>query len=180
MKRKMRFGKRTLLAMIASSVLVLGAIDTLSAAQTQVAAPSAQAPAPAAKPTAARQPVRVVPNLTPNREYMYYAGIWGVDSLRVRYTESGEMIRFSYRVVDPAKAEQLNDKKAEPALYDPQAGVKLVVPQMEKVGKLRQSSTPIAGKQYWMAFSNSGRRVRPGHRVSVEIGQFHAINLLVE
>jgi len=180
MKRKMRFGKRTLLAMITSSVLVLGAIDTLSAAQTQVAAPSAQAPAPAAKPTAARQPVRVVPNLTPNREYMYYVGIWGVDSLRVRYTESGEMIRFSYRVVDPAKAEQLNDKKAEPALYDPQAGVKLVVPQMEKVGKLRQSSTPIAGKQYWMAFSNSGRRVRPGHRVSVEIGQFHAINLLVE
>jgi len=51
---------------------------------------------------------------------------------------------------------------------------------MEKVGQFRQSSTPIAGKSYWMAFSNSGRRVRPGDRVSVEIGQFHAINLDVE
>jgi hypothetical protein len=45
---------------------------------------------------------------------------------------------------------------------------------------LRQSSTPTAGTSYWMAFSNSGRRVRPGHRVNVEIGPFHAMNLLVE
>jgi len=90
------------------------------------------------------------------------------------------MIRFTWRVLDAAKAAPLNDKKAEPLLYDPQAQVKLVVPQMEKVGQLRQSSTPIAGRSYWMAFSNSGRRVRPGDRVSVEIGQFHAINLVVE
>lgn len=90
------------------------------------------------------------------------------------------MIRFTYRVVDPVKAAPLNDSRAEPALYDPQVGVKLVVPQMEKVGKLRQSSTPIAGKSYWMAFSNVGRRVRPGDRVSIEIGPFRAINLAVE
>jgi hypothetical protein len=111
---------------------------------------------------------------------MYYQAVWGVDSFKIKYTESGEMIRFTWRVVDPVKAAQLNDKKAEPFLYDPQARVKLVVPQMEKVGQLRQSSTPIAGKSYWMAFSNSGRRVRPGDRVSIEIGQFRAINLVVE
>jgi transcription elongation factor len=58
--------------------------------------------------------------------------------------------------------------------------VKLVIPEMEKVGKLRQSSTPIAGRSYWMAFSNSGRRVRPGDRVDVQIGHFHAENLVVE
>jgi len=111
---------------------------------------------------------------------MYYQGAWGVDSLRVKYTESGEMIRFNYRVVDPAKAAALSDKKAEPSLIDPQAGVKLVVPEMEKVGKLRQSSTPIAGQSYWMAFSNVGRRVRPGDHVIVEIGHFHADGLVVE
>jgi len=181
MTRTITIGKATLLAMlVVGSVGVLGGQDKLSPQSSPSAAPPAQAPATAAKPTAVRPAVRVVPNQTPNREYMYYAGIWGVDSLRVKYTESGEMIRFTYRVVDPAKAAQLNDKKAEPALYDPQAGVKLVVPQMEKVGQLRQSSTPKAGMQYWMAFSNSGRRVRPGHRVSVEIGNFHANNLLVE
>jgi len=111
---------------------------------------------------------------------MYYEGVWGVDSLKVKYTESGEILRFSYRIVDPDKAAPLNDKKVEPSLIDPQAGVKLSVPQMEKVGKLRQSSTPIAGQSYWMAFSNSGRRVKPGHRVTVEIGHFRAEGLVVE
>jgi hypothetical protein len=141
-------------------------------------AQSTQSSSPAV-PAKAGAPVRYVPNLSKRAE-MYYLGVWGVDELKVKYTESGEIVRFSYRVLDPAKAAPLNDKKAEPFLVDPQAGIKLVVPQMEKVGQLRQSSTPIAGKSYWMAFSNSGRRVRPGDRVSVEIGQFHAINLAVE
>ena len=90
---------------------------------------------------------------------MYYQGMWGVDSLRVKLAESGELVRFDYRVLDPEKAAALNDKKAEPELDDAEAGVKLVVPQMEKVGKLRQSSTPKAGMTYWMAFSNPTRAV---------------------
>ena len=90
------------------------------------------------------------------------------------------MIRFSYRILDAEKAKALNDKQTEPSLIDPQAGVKLVVPQMEKIGQLRQSSTPMPGKQYWMAFSNKGRLVRPGHRVDVQIGSFRAEGLVVE
>ena len=89
---------------------------------------------------------------------MYCVGVWGVDSFNVKAAESGELIRFSWRVVDAARAKPLNDKRVEPILIDPQAGVKLVVPTMEKVGQLRQSSTPEAGKSYWMAFSNPGRR----------------------
>ena len=111
---------------------------------------------------------------------MYYEGVWGVGELRVKTAESGELIRFNYRVLDPVKAAALNDKKAEPELLDPQAGVKLVVPQMEKVGKLRQSSTPKPGMVYWMAFSNPTRAVKPGHRVDVVIGRFRANNLEVE
>ena len=110
----------------------------------------------------------------------YYALIWGVDTLSVKSAESGEIIRFTYRVIDPEKAKTLNDKKNEPSLIDPGAGIKLVVPSMEKVGKLRQSSAPEAGKVYWMAFSNKGRLVKPGHRVNVVIGQFRADGLLVE
>jgi len=139
----------------------------------------AQAPAPANPVPAAVRTNNLAKNF-PMRAQMYYQGVWGVDSLTVKYTESGEIIRFSYRVVDPDKAVALNDKKVEPALIDPQAGVKLVVPQMEKIGKLRQSSTPIAGKLYWMAFANGGRRVRPGDRVIVEIGHFRAEGLVVE
>ena len=145
--------------------------------------PAVMAQSPAQTPAPAHPAAVVRTHLAkhvPMQALRYYEGIWGVDSLTVKYTESGEIIRFNYRVVDPGKAATLNDKKVEPSLIDPQAGVKLVIPEMEKVGKLRQSSTPIAGKQYWMAFSNSGRRVRPGDRVDIVIGSFHANGLVVQ
>jgi len=172
-------GKWPLLALIASSVLALGQFEALSAQAPSSTPPSAQAAATATPAPAVAAKAPSLAGLS-RRANMYYEGVWGVDSLKVKYTESGEMIRFTYRVVDPDKAAPLNDKKIEPALMDPQAGVKLSVPQMEKVGKLRQSSTPIAGQSYWMAFSNSGRRVKPGHRVTVEIGHFRAEGLVVE
>ena len=112
---------------------------------------------------------------------MYYQGVWGVDSFRVKWAESGELVRFSWRVVDPDKAAVLNDKKAEPTLIDPQAGVSLVVPEVSNVGKMRQASaSPEAGRSYWMAFSNVGRRVKRGDRVIVVIGKFRAEGLVVE
>jgi hypothetical protein len=111
---------------------------------------------------------------------MYYQDVWGIDDVFVRSTESGELVRFSYRILDPQRAAQLNDKKAQPTLVDPQAGVSLVIPSLEKVGQLRQSSTPEAGKNYWMAFSNPRKTVKKGDRVTVVIGQFHAVGLVVE
>jgi hypothetical protein len=110
----------------------------------------------------------------------YYQVKFGVDSLSVRTAESGLMIRFDYRVVDPDKAKLLNDKKAEPLLLDSKAHVQLVVPTMDKIGQLRQSSVPEAGKTYWMVFSNKEKLVKPGHRVSVVVGEFRADGLLVQ
>jgi len=114
------------------------------------------------------------------RAELQYKLVWGVDSFTVKWTESGEIIRFSYRVLDADKARQLNDKKATPSLIDPRAGVQLVIPDLEQVGQLRQSSTPVAGKAYWMAFSNKGRLVKRGDRVNVVIGNFHADGLVVD
>jgi hypothetical protein len=103
-----------------------------------------------------------------------------VDSLAVKWGESGEVIRFTYRVLDADKARVLNDKKFEPSLVDPQAGVKLVVPALENVGQLRQSAPPEEGKSYWMVFSNKGRLVKRGDHVNVVIGAFHADGLVVD
>ena len=111
---------------------------------------------------------------------MYYRLVWGVDSLNVKWAESGEMIRFTYRVLDPSKAKILSDKRFEPSLVDEKAGVKLVVPMMDKVGKLRQTSTPEEGKTYWMLFSNKGGYVKRGDHVNVDIGNFHAKGLEVD
>ncbi|HWC16418.1 MAG TPA: hypothetical protein VG498_05365 [Terriglobales bacterium] len=116
----------------------------------------------------------------PKRATNFYQLFWGVDSLAVKSVEAGEMIRFTYRVVDADRAKPLNDKKIDPFLIDEKARVKLVVPSLEKVGQLRQSNTPEAGKTYWMAFSNKGRLVRPGDQVNVVIGNFRANGLVVQ
>jgi hypothetical protein len=115
-----------------------------------------------------------------NHAENYYFLRWGVDSFSVKLAESGEMVRFSWRVLDPVKAAALNDKKAKPALIDPRARVSLEVPSMEKVGQLRQTGTPEEGRKYWMAFSNRGRPVKSGDRVTVVIGNFRVDGLLVE
>lgn len=115
----------------------------------------------------------------PDQAERYYRLVWGVQALNVKWVESGEIIKFTYEIVDADKAKALNDKKAEPHLVDPKAGVALVVPSLEKVGQLRQSSTPISGRVYWMAFSNKGRLVKRGDHVNVVIGPFHAEGLVV-
>ena len=157
--------KSILLAgVLAGSILVSGA--------------GAQSAAPAANPVATGSQYQT--QRFSRRAELHYGLGWGVDSLTVRYTESGEVIRFSYRVLDADKARILNDKKLEPSLIDPQAGVKLVIPELEKVGKLRQTGTTEEGKVYWMAFSNKGRHVKRGDRVNVVIGNFHADGLVVD
>jgi hypothetical protein len=103
-----------------------------------------------------------------------------VDTLTVKYAESGEVIRFSYRVLDVDKAKPLHEKILEPILIDPKAGVSLSIPALEKIGKLRQTGTPVTGRSYWMAFSNKGRLVKRGDLVNVVIGQFRAEGLRVE
>lgn len=120
------------------------------------------------------------PSRFSRRAELHYSLVWGVDSLSVKWAESGEVIRFSYRVIDAAKAATLNDKKLEPLLIDPQSRVSLVIPSLEKVGKLRQTNTPEAGRSYWMGFSNKGRAVKRGDRVTVTIGQFKAEGLVVD
>jgi hypothetical protein len=164
--------------------LLLPAVLACSLVSSNVfsqSSPDQPAPAaPAGKPAHVALPRRYGQNRMAPKARQYYTLIWGVDSLSVKSVESGEIIRFSYRVVDVDKAKSLNNKKNEPSLIDPAAGVKLVVPQLEKIGKLRQSSTPQPGKVYWMAFSNRGGLVKPGHRVDVVIGEFRAQGLIVQ
>jgi hypothetical protein len=142
--------------------------------------PPAASPAPAATPASAGSPAAHEPSHFPKREQSYYQLFFGVDSIAAKAVESGELIKFSYRVLDAEKARPLNEKTNEPVMFDPAINAKLIVPSLEKVGQLRQSSTPEAGKSYWMAFSNPGRVVKRGDRVSVTIGQFHIEGLVVE
>jgi hypothetical protein len=164
-------------ASLLATLLVSGIVAGTSLAQSP---PSKDKPAASAAKaaTAAQSPYH--PSRFPKRAELHYSLMWGVDTLSVKWAESGEMIRFSYRVLDADKARALNDKNSVPSLVDWRAGASLVVPSLEQVGQLRQSENPVAGKSYWMAFSNKGRLVKRGDHVDVVIGQFRANDLVVD
>jgi len=141
------------------------------------AAPNGTQGAPAGGPKGARH---TPPERFARHAEHYYRMVWGIDSLVVQWAESGDVVKFTYHVLDAKRAVVLGDKKYEPSLEDPQAGVKLVVPAMENIGKLRQSGVPEGDKSYWVVFSNKGRPVKRGHHVNVVIGPFRANNLVVD
>jgi hypothetical protein len=147
---------------------------------TASSAPAQSAPENSANTVKASVPVHYKPNQPAKRAGEYFGLIWGVEGLSVKAVESGALIRFSYRVLDPGKAGILNDKKVDAFLVAPALGVRLSIPSLEKVGQLRQGATEEAGKSYWMAFSNPRRTVKRGDHVNIVIGQFHADGLVVE
>jgi hypothetical protein len=159
--------------------ILLVALATTPAALAQAATqPGAAKQSPTPAGHLARS--RYMPDRFAGKAGRYYRAVWGVDDLSVKLVESGELLRFNWRVLSPERAAVLSDKRLEPALIDPEAGVSLVVPAMEKIGKLRQGTPPVEGKSYWMTFSNKGRKVKRGDRVNVVIGAFHADGLVVD
>jgi hypothetical protein len=149
----------------------------------QAAAATKQAAAAQTAPKTA-PPARKVTRFRAQRESTkargHYMSTWGVDKMTVNYTASGNLIRFSYRVSDPERAKTLGDKHNAAYLLGVRSHAVLQVPVMDKVGALRQAAPPEAGREYWMVFSNKGNLVRPGDRVNVMIGAFHADGLMVE
>ena len=176
--------------LVCAWLALAGVLAAATASAQTKAKPTDGTQAPATQPAKGVQPeaqAKRAPKVSPyhpnrlaGRAGDYYRLVWGVDDLGVKWGESGEVIRFTYRVLDADKARMLNEVRNEPSLIDPQAGVRLVVPSMENVGQLRQSTPPENGKSYWMVFSNKGRLVKRGHHINVVIGQFQANGLVVD
>lgn len=106
--------------------------------------------------------------------------MWGINITTVRLVSSDWMLQFKYRVTDPEKARSLLDHQAKPYLTDKPSGAMLAVPAMENVGELRQVSSLVTGRDYFIIFGNANKVVRRGNRVNVQIGAFHADDLVVE
>jgi hypothetical protein len=104
---------------------------------------------------------------------------WGVELISVQLVSAGYMLEFRYRVLDAAKAKPLFERQTHPVMIDEATGTQLIVPAPAKVGPLRSSDPPQAGRVYWMFFANPGKLVKPGNRVSIVIGDFRASGLVV-
>jgi hypothetical protein len=106
---------------------------------------------------------------------------WGIRILGIRQSANGYMLDFRYQVLDPEKASLLMNRKEKPFLIDQTSGAKFIVPNMPKVGPLRQTSLkPLAGRHYFILFANPGKFVKSGNKVTVVIGDFREENLVVE
>ncbi len=158
---------------------VAGALLASSARAETHARPTASPAAPAATAPGRKRSPYKPENVTLGAR-KYYAATLGVDELKVRRTNAGNLIRFSYRVVDPDKARSLGDRQAAPYLIGHTSRAMLQVPVMDKVGPLRQAARAEAGKEYWMVFSNKGDVVKTGERVSVVFGKLRVDGLRVE
>jgi len=183
MVSKLKLGQKlVLLAGMITTAIVIPAV--LSQAAQGKDKP--EVAAPVSSPTSSPAPVSVHPASTPAsdtrspRADRMYQLLWGIKDMHVRETASGSIIRFSYRIVDPAKAKVLNDPKLNPVLIDSNSGDKLTIPETENAGKLRQVADPEEGREYWMVFLNNNRFVRPGSKVDIKIGTFRADGLVVE
>jgi hypothetical protein len=150
----------------------------IGAAQAATPAhPASAAPAPKAASTGGSPYVRSTQSETAAARY---AIEWGVSDMKVRLTSQGTLVRFTYHVVDAAKAKALGDKAAAPKMFNPRTHAELQIPVMEKIGELRQTTGFESGKDYWMVFSNSGGLVKSGDRVALRAGTFYVEGLLVE
>jgi hypothetical protein len=106
---------------------------------------------------------------------------WGLKILRVRLTASGYMLDLRYQVIDPEKASPLLDRKVKPYLIDQATGAKMQVPNMPKVGSLKQRVAEAdTEKTYFILFGNSRGIVRQGSLVTLILGELKQENLVVE
>lgn len=120
-------------------------------------------------------------NVITTTQKSLYENKWGVNVESIRLSSAGYMLDFRYRILDPEKATPLLSRKVKPHLVAQESGAKLIVPAPPKIGSLRQKSyQPILDKVYFILFSNPGRLVKPGDKVTVVIGDFRAEDLTVQ
>jgi hypothetical protein len=105
---------------------------------------------------------------------------WGIEITSIRLTANDHMIDYRYRVLDSDKAADLFERQIKPYLIHQKTEKVLAVPETAKLGPLRNSNIPQAGKIYWMFFGNANSLVKAGDRVTVVIGEFRIEDLVVQ
>lgn len=104
----------------------------------------------------------------------------GIEPLALRRLAYGNLLDFRYRVVDPERARRLFETDLKPVLVERDSGLRLTVPRPAKVGPLKSYGAMEAGRIHFILFANPGRRVEPGARVVLVLGEQRIEGLVVE
>jgi hypothetical protein len=106
---------------------------------------------------------------------------YGIEVVSLRLSAEGNLLDLRYRVLDPAKASSIFDRKNDAYLIDDASGKRLTVPTMAKVGPLRQTNfKPDPNRVYFILFGNPGGLVDSGSAVTLEVGDCRIENLVVQ
>lgn len=106
---------------------------------------------------------------------------YGISPVALRLTGAGHMLDFRFKVLDPAKAAAIVNKQIAPRLLDPGTGVLHDSPSMPKVGSMRQTSSRlVAGKTYFILFTNAIHGLKAGDRVTILFDDVKLENLPVQ
>lgn len=98
----------------------------------------------------------------------------------VRLTAAGHYVDLRYRVLDPARANELLGPGVKPVLVDQATGIQMGVPMTAKLGPLRQTqSVQRPDHLYFVMFVNSAG-LRPGSQVTAQLGEIRIADLTVE
>lgn len=105
----------------------------------------------------------------------------GIEVIRIKPTKNGMMLDLRYRVTDPELAREMIKQTTPLSLVDQASGDVLPVPNMAKVGKLRNvPNSDDTKKVYWVFFNNPGGLVKAGSKVTLNIGDVKIKDINVE
>ncbi len=105
---------------------------------------------------------------------------WGIRPKAIRLTGEQFFLDFRYKILDPDKAAAVTKRGEKAFLIDQDTGKSLPV-TVNKLGPMRSTTVkPTAGKDYVILFTNPGRMVKKGAKVTLVIGELRIENLIVE
>ena len=105
----------------------------------------------------------------------------GIEVVRIKPAANGMMLDLRYRVIDLEEARKLIKQSTPITLIEQASGTILPIPNMAKVGKLRNiPNSDDTKKLYWIFFNNPGGMVKPGNKVTLVIGDVKIKDITVE
>ncbi len=100
---------------------------------------------------------------------------------RLSLSASGIMVDMRYRITDLEKAQKVLNRTSRLQMIDQKTGAILPVPDMAKIGKLRQlPKTNEPTRIYWMFFRNTGGIAKKGSKLTLSLGNVNIKDLVVE
>jgi hypothetical protein len=107
---------------------------------------------------------------------------WGIKPKAIRLTGGDFFLDFRYHILDPEKAAAITKRgKGKKAfLIDQETGKEFPV-SVTKLGPMRATAVkPHADRDYVIMFTNVGKMIKKGSKVTVVVGDCRVENLVVE